>query len=344
MKIKFFFPILLFSGFVFFGSCGNNSKETETKVLDSLTTKLPPALQSLNAKIIADPNNAELYHQRAKYYLNDRKYNEGFDDMKKVMLIDSSKAAYFITLSDLYFVTNQTANSKASLEKCISLDSKNVDAMLKLAELYFYVKKHDDCFKYINMALKVDQYNSKAYFMKGMNYKEIKDTAKAISSMQTAVEQDPAFYNAYIQLGILNAAQKKSIAADYYKNALRVQPKSVEAMYNLGKYYQDMKDYKQAVAIYNALLKIDPQNKFAFFNLGAMDLATKENISTGAIAAFTSAINIDPKYIDAYYARGVCYQLIGDKKNAISDFQICLSIDSQYQPASVALVELTEKK
>ena len=343
MKINTFFPILFFVGFIFFASCGNNAKEIETKKNDSATTKIPQALLILNAQIVADPNNAELYHQRAKVYLNDHKYNEGFDDMRKVMMIDSSKATYFITLSDLYFVTNQTANSKASLEKCISLDNKNVDAMLKLAELYFYVKKHEECFKYINMALKVDQYNSKAYFMKGMNYKEIKDTAKAISSMQTAVEQDPAFYNAYIQLGILNAAQKKSIAVDYYKNALRVQPRSSEAIYNLGKYYQDVKDYKQAADTYNALLKIDPQNKFAYFNLGAMNLASKENISRGAIAAFTGAINIDSKYTDAYYGRGVCYKLVGDKKNAISDFQTCLSIDPQYQPASVALLEITGK-
>ena len=30
-------------------------------------------------------------------------------------------------------------------------------------------------------------------------------------------------------------------------------------------------------------------------------------------------------------------------KNAISDFQTCLSIDPQYQPASVALLEITGK-
>ena len=45
-----------------------------------------------------------------------------------------------------------------------------------------------------------------------------------------------------------------------------------------------------------------------------MNLASKENISRGAIAAFTGAINIDSKYTDAYYGRGVCYKLVGDKK------------------------------
>src|SRR6185369_1058886 len=149
---------------------------------------------------------------------------------------------------------------------------KNVDAMLKLAELYFYVKKYDKSIEYINMALKINKYNAKAYFMKGMNYKEIKDTAKAISSMQTAVEQDQTYYNAYMQLGILNAAQKNPLAVQYYKNALRIQPNSTEAWYDIGKYYQDVMDWTQASEAYATLLKIDPKYKNAFYNLGVINL------------------------------------------------------------------------
>ncbi|MCX6295370.1 MAG: hypothetical protein NTX97_04760, partial [Bacteroidetes bacterium] len=231
MKIKILFPILTFAGSILISSCGNNVKTVEPIPVDSSKTKVPEALLKLNEQIKSNPKDADLYHARAKYYLNEKKFDLGFDDMRKAMTIDSSKAEYFITLSDLYFVTNQTANSKASLEKCIKLDDKNVNAILKLAELYFYVKKHDKCFEYINMALKIDKYNSKAYFMKGMNYKELKDTAKAISSMQTAVEQDQSFYNAYMQLGILNAGQRNPVAVDYYKNAMRIQPNSAEAWY-----------------------------------------------------------------------------------------------------------------
>ena len=75
-----------------------------------------------------------------------------------------------------------------------------------------------------------------------------------------------------------------------------------------------------------------------------MDLTDEKTISKNTLASFTSAITIDPKYIDAYYGRGVCYQLLGDKKDAMLDFQYCLTLDPQYQPASVALLELSRKK
>lgn len=339
MNFKTLFSISLFVGLILFSSCGNETTSTETKTADSVKSVLPEALLKLNAEVEKDPTNADVFHKRAQYHLQQRNFDAGFEDMRRVMTIDSTKAPYFITLSDLYFVTNQTGNSKAALEKCLTLDDKNVDAMLKLAELYFYVKKHDDCFKYINMALKIDKYNSKAYFMKGMNYKEIKDTAKAISSMQTAVEQDQSFYNAYMQLGILNAAQKNPIAVEYYKNALRVQPKSTEIWYAIGKYYQDVENWEKAVEAYNVLLKIDPKNKNANYNMGGIHLVGKKDYKT-ALKYFTAALSSDPAYVDAYYGRGVCYQTMGDKKNAVIDFNACVTINPMHEPAKKALEEI----
>ena len=325
-------------------SCGGgNNKPSDTKNSDTSSINTPEDLKQLNAQLLADPNNAELYHKRTKYYFNIKDFPNSFADMTKVMSIDSSKAEYFLTLSDLYFVTNKTANSKIALEKAIQLDDKNVDAMLKLAELYLYVRKNEKSLEYINMVLKINQYNSKAYFMKGMNYKEMKDTAKAISSMQTAVEQDQQYYHAFMQLGLLCAAKKNPLAIQYYKNALRIQPKSIEAWYDLGKYYQDIEDWNNALAIYAGLLKVDHTNKYAHYNMGVIHLINLKKYDI-AINHFTEAIKIDPKYTEAYYGRGIAYQTMGDRKNAVTDFQSCIAINGQYEAAQNALQKLNGGK
>lgn len=339
MNIKSALSVFSFFAMLSFAACSNDPAKTEIKTNDSAAAKISPALAKLNEQIAADPNNPDLYHKRAQFYLNDRSFEEGFEDMRKVMLLDSTKTAYFITLSDLYFVTNQTGASKATLEKCLQLDDKNVEAMLKLAELHFYVKQHDKSLEYINKALQVDKYNSKAYFMRGMNYKELKDTAKAISSMQTAVEQDQRFYNAYMQLGLLNAAQKRPIAVDYYKNALRVQPNSTETWYNIGKYYQDVENWEKAEEAYNVLLQIDSKNKNANYNLGVINMVGKKDYKK-ALGYYTDALKTDPVYLEAYYARGVCYQTIGDKKSAAADFNTCLAINPKFEEAAIALKQI----
>jgi tetratricopeptide (TPR) repeat protein len=331
--------IAFFISTLFFSACGNDKKTESASTSDSTNAYSAPAeLKAINAEILASPGNPELYHKRAKYYLDNKLFDEGLADMVRVLNLDSTKCDYYITLSDLYFAVNKTGNAKAALEKCVSIDDKNMDAILKLAELYLYVRKSDKSIEYINKALKIDQYNAKAYFMKGMNYKDLKDTAMAISSMQTAVEQDQQYYNAFMQLGILCASKNNKLAVDYYKNALRIQPKSAEAWYGLGKYYQDNEDWNNAIGAYTTLLSFD-NNKNAFYNLGVINLMAVKQYNK-ALEYFTGAINIDPKYAEAYFGRGITYQTMGDNKKAALDFQSCLSINPEYQPARNALNKL----
>ena len=343
MKFKSIFYLLLSVSIVMIVSCAHNNNVTEVKKTDSTAQNTPEELKQLNSQLLAQPTNADLYHRRAKYYFNAKDFQKGMVDIVQALKIDSTKAEYYSTLSDLYFVANQTGKTKTALEKCIALDDKNADAMVKLAELYLYVRKNELSMKYINMALKVNQYNAKAYFMKGMNYKELKDTTRAISSMQTAVEQDQQYYNAYVQLGILCAAQNNSLAVLYYKNALRIQPTSTEAWYNLGKFFQDTKDLKNALETYTKLLQIDKGNKNALFNMGVINFAYLKKYEL-AINNFSEAIKIEPKFVQAYYGRGICYQAKGDIKLAATDFQACLDINPKYEPAQTALKELSKVK
>ncbi len=331
-----------FGTVILLASCNDNKKEKQTSTSDTTSIKTPDELKKLNAAIQSNPANAKAFHERAQYYFNSKYFTLAMNDMEQVMKLDSSKAEYFITLSDLYFVTNQTGRAKAALEKCISIDKKNTGAMLKLAELYMYVNKNEQSMEYINMALKIDQYISKAYFMKGMNYKQMKDTAKAISSMQTAVEQDQQYYQAYMQLGLLCAAKKNNLAVDYYKNAIRIQAKSTEAWYGLGKFYQDVKDYSNAIGTYKTLLTFDPTNKYANYNIGAIYLSSVADVEK-AMKYFNTAVKIDSKYVEAYYARGVCFQTIKENDRAITEFESCISINPNYEPAQIELKKLKGK-
>jgi tetratricopeptide (TPR) repeat protein len=341
--MKNIFVTLSILSLLMFVSCGGDNKSTTTNSSDASSVNTPEELKQLNAQLLADPNNAELYHKRAKYYLDTKNLTAGVDDMTKAIHIDSTKAEYFLTLSDLYFIINKTGDAKKALEKAIQLDNKNIDAILKLAELYLYVSKSEKSMEYINMALRLDQYNAKAYFMKGMNYKDMKDTAKAISSMQTAVEQDQQYYHAYMQLGILCAAQKNPLAIQYYKNAMRIKPTSIETWYDLGKFYQDVEDWKNALATYTTLLKIDAGNKYAHYNIAVIHLINLKKFDI-AIDHFTDALKLDPKYVEAYYGRGCSYEALGDTKTALNDFQACLAINPQYEPAQAKIKQMNKGK
>ena len=80
-----------------------------------------------------------------------------------------------------------------------------------------------------------------------MIFKEVGDTAKAVSSFQTAVENNPDYYEAYLQLGMLYYSILDPLALNYLDNAINLNPKSVIGLYTKAMYFQKTDDIDMAI-------------------------------------------------------------------------------------------------
>ena len=317
------------------GKITENSQRTDSllKVINS------PELAALNKKILDSPEDAGLYHERAKIYLQFKQFDEAINDVKRSLRMDTTNVNYYLTEADIFFAANETRNAKDVLENVVKKFPENTDGLLKLGELYYLVKQYENAFVKINQALKVNENLAKGYYLKGSIYKEIGDTAKAISSLETAVEQDNKSYGAFLDLGLIYAAKKNPIAFEYYDNAIGINPLSTEALYAKAKLLQDLNQIKEAVLLYNRILKNDSLHIFSIYNLGAIEFGINKNPQK-AIDYFTKAITINPKYAEAYFARGVCYQELNDNNNALADYRMCLQLKPNYEPAVEGLNSL----
>jgi tetratricopeptide (TPR) repeat protein len=312
----------------------NNGVVTENSARTDSIFKLinTPELKAINAKIIVSPSDANLYNERAKLYLKYKQFEEAINDAKRCIRIDSTNAEYYLTQADVFFSANETKNCKDVLEKITTKFPTNTDGLLKLGELYYFVKQYELAFAKINQALKLNENLTKAYSLKGNIYKETGDTAKAISSFETALEQDNKNFAAFLDLGLIYGARKNLIALEYYDNAISMNPLSTEALYAKAKLLQDLNKLDEATVLYNRILKNDTQHAFSLYNLGAIEFSFKSNTKNG-LDYFTKAINANPRYVEAYYARGACYQELKDNANASADYQMCLQLQPNYPPA-----------
>ena len=289
-------------------------------------------LNDLNAKITSDPKNAGLIHERAKLNVSRKNLSLALADMKTALDMDSTRPEFFLTLSDLYFSLGKSGNSKAALEKCLSIDEKNVEANLKMAELYLLVRSHDRSIDYIDRALKQDPHKARAYFMKGMNFKEMKDTAKAISSFRTAIDQNSEYYEAFMELGIIFSIRKDKLAVSYLSSALSLRPRSIEAIYARSMYFQETGDYNKAIEGYTSILALEPRNKNAHFNLGFIHQEYL-HVLNQAIKHYGNAIASDSSYFEAFYNRGLCFETLGNIQAAREDYKKALALNPEYKPA-----------
>jgi len=125
-----------------------------------------------------------------------------------------------------------------------------------------------------------------------------------------------------------------------YTDAIRLNPEVVSAHFRRGDAYFSLQDYEKAIADYTEAIRLDQQQaKFcsnppcftAIINLNPHPTDSQSFSTRGdayfslqdyekAIADYTEAIRIDPKYSFAYKGRGDVYYKLEEYEKAIADY------------------------
>lgn len=295
--------------------------------------ELEVEFNTLNEEIRKNINNGDLYIKRSILYRTLGDLQAAMEDADRALKIDPNKPAYLEEKGILMIRNRDFKQAENAFVKCAQIDRENETCRLKLAELYFYSRRFQDAMEWTNNVLKINKYNADAYFLKGMIHLSAGDSTLAESSFQTAVEQNPDFFEAYFQLGSLLAAKGNPLAIDYYNNAIRIKPEMVEPYYNKGLLSQELGMYNEALQTYSELLKIDPTYKEAHFNMGYVNMFYLKEYNQGSVH-FNNAIKVAPDYYQAYYNRGYCYELLGDVNRALIDYENALKIKPDYTLAA----------
>lgn len=308
--------LILFS---IFQSC-NSVDENSTNETNEVT----PDLTQLDSLIKASPKNAELYFERALFNYENGNQPKAMADIYSAILLDSINAKYYYLGGDLFADAGDINKAIALMSKGISLMPEDEELYIKATEFNFLAGNHQSALNFVNDLLELNSYNADAYFFKGLIYKDIKNTDKAISAFQTCVEVDPEYYNAYMQLALINSHQKNDIAIQYFENALRIKESSREALYGIAYHYQNKKEYNKAIAAYKKMFQINPKDHEVLFNIGHCYIGV-DSLSK-AYSNFDLATKIQPQYTGAYYMKGYTSELMNNKEDALFNYKQALNL------------------
>jgi tetratricopeptide (TPR) repeat protein len=335
--------VYIFIALLIFGGCDETSTpEKNTESEKEIAAPLSKA-EELTLEIRKSPKNAELYYQRSQAYVDDQMFLLALEDINRALKIDSVSSKFHSFKGEIHYFNAKPDKARDSFERAISLDPKNTDALLKLAEIQLLLRNYQDCFNRVNEALRINQQLYKGYFLKGYAYLELGDTSLAVSSIQTAVEINPRFYDGYMTLGDIHAMKGSNLAIEYYNSALESRPGDQEAMYNLGLYLQNSKRLEDAVIVYDRMIEVDENSVRAWYNRGYILLELQQKPAE-AIPFFERAIEIAPQYIDAVYNLGLCYEDIGEIAEARKHYTKALEMNPQYDLAAYGMERLQRLK
>jgi len=334
--IKYFF----ITGTIFFIGCKNHSSTTATVKEEPIFTS-DPNLKSITEQINNSPKNAALYFERGNMLHKMKIDTLAIKDYKMAAALDTGKAEYYSSVGDLLFEHKDINGSIEWIKKAIAKDPDDIKSHLKVAKLFLYIRQYPNAIKEIDNVLRKNVYNPEAYFLKGMVYKEAKDTAKAISSFQTSVQVAPDYRESVIQLGLLYSAKKDPIAIKYLDNAYNLDSTDVFPIFAEGVYYQDNNQYDKAKETYKRCINRNGSYVDAFFNMGYV-LMQQDSVEK-AYRQYDIVTKIDPANPTAYYDRGVCSEQMNKIPEAVNDYKQAYILDTTYKSPKEALRRLKVK-
>lgn len=259
-----------------------------------------------------EPDNIEIIVNLANVKDETGDYDKAIYYYTKAIESDSTNPLIYNNRGYSYFHKKDYENALADYNQALLLSPKFKIAQDNRKVLINKLKSKPEYAEFVEKAEK-EFYNYKYYFHLGINEMENSNSNEAMTAFNKSVELNPDFAPVYMYIGILEL--------------------------NKG-------NYTNAFDYYTKSINRDASIIDAYFNRAQIVFATKTEdilLLKSAIADLDKAVELDPKFIEAYYSRAVIYKNIKEYEKALESLEKILEIDEQAVNAK-ALKKLIETK
>ena len=155
------------------------------------------------------------------------------------------------------------------------------------------------------------------------------DLANQAQGLANAFPKDKALLN--LLGSVFNQLNQAQAAITLLSGALRLDRFFIDAQFNLGIAHQKNQDLANAIACFQNVIELAPNNGAAHFKLANAFRANSE--FQKAILHYKKTLTLEPNHAPAHCNLGLSLQAIGDIAQAIRQYQAALKIDPKFVPA-----------
>jgi tetratricopeptide (TPR) repeat protein len=336
-----------FTRFANFSQLFIRAVDVETaQILAAYTAKLDnsdPVLADITAPL--GPAKGRLVSEEALEHLNLGReyYAAGIPD---IAIEEFDKAiAKSPELGEAYLYRGHAYRTKkdfdhdraiADYTAALNINPGDTDALRSRAWGYHWAKgDYDRAIADYTAALRINSGDTEALSGRASAYESKGDYDRAIWDYDAMLRINPNDASALGNRGYayaLRGNDDKAIA-DVIA-ALGIDPNNLLYL-NLGARYLQWKEYDQSIALYNAVLRVKPNDYYALYYRGRAYLDKGDY--DRAIAEYNQYIRFNPNDAGAYNNRGSAYAGKGEPDKAIVDYETALRIDPNRSDAREGL-------
>ncbi len=251
------------------------AKKHAPKSFYSSSANLPGIIASPSAKTVQGQallSIADLYLQGLRAY-HHAQYQQALAKLSAVVKADYTFSPAYWTMGEIYYDLNKLNLAAKNYRQALQYDPQMIDAALQLTRIYIKHQEYHEAKEQLTDVLSLEPQQALAlelleqckqeaagyHFKRGQALIKNKKHRSAVAELELAVENNPAFYQAWLELGKLqqNNGQSKR-AIESYEKAMRLNPNLPVVWNELGKLYLQSAVYDRARYAFQHSLVLDP--------------------------------------------------------------------------------------
>ena len=264
-----------------------------------IENKFSEADDILNELHILEPNNEEIYIQKANVLSKQDMHEEAIKILKIALDLSPSPeddSDLYALIGMEYLFLDQFENAITYFKKCLEADLTDYSALHNIIYCYDFLDKNTEAIDYLNSYLDLNPYCEVAWHQLGRQYFAIKDYKKANTAFDFAIISDDTFIGAYLEKGkVLEKQQKYIEAIEQYKITLALDDPTSFALLRIGHCYEKLGHDDLAVQFFDQTINEDPLLDKGW--IAITKYYTKQQNYQKALYFINKAINIDSENV-----------------------------------------------
>lgn len=228
-------------------------------------SKYDDASKILNFVQEIDPENREVYLQKATIYSKNNLSQEAIEILKKALLIIDDKVDIWNMIAMEFLLVEDFESAIPFFKKCLDYDDEDYQSLYNLIFCYESIGMVDESINEINLVLEKRPYSKIAWHQLGKIYKKQGRLKQAISAYDFAIISDDQFVSAYIEKAkILEKLKKFNEALENYKISIELSEPNSYIFFKISKCYKKINNKKLFLDYIKKSLREEPGNEKAW--------------------------------------------------------------------------------
>jgi len=290
-----------------------------------------PPYAGLTDSIKKFPSDPALYLQRALLLSQNNRHEFATSDYKKSWELRPEANTALEYISNLLMV-DDVNEAISLLKEGLKKYPDNTEFGRRLSEVYTQTGKSREALKEYNTILQKDSSNFEIWYDKGVLLAQLKDTPAAIQALENSFSLQPINYSG-LALATLYVSAKNPRALEICDILLSTDTaaQQTDPIFMKGIYYSETKNYDKALEQFDECIKRDWKMTDAYIEKGIVWYEQKKYGQS--LEIFKLASTVSNTNADTYFWMARCYEALGQKEEAITNYERALSLDRNFAEA-----------